>query len=138
LKANRHLDKTAADILLDRALIVHDNKLEFSRDKRLRINVNPDHFIDWVVMSRTFSETIKCPIQFQYAFPPSYGEDNYRGSLDYFNALKRNRPEIEVDVVKFEGSHHFHMIQPEKTCSNILQFLKNKKDNVNNTEIVAS
>ncbi len=138
MKANRHLDKTAADILLDRALIVHDNKLEFSRDKRLRINVNPDHFIDWIVMSRTFSETIKCPIQFQYAFPPSYGEDNYRGSLDYFNTLKRNRPEIEVDVVKFEGSHHFHMIQPEKTCSNILQFLKNKKDNVNNTENVSS
>ena len=78
-------------------------------------------------MSRTFHENIKCPLQFQYAWPPSYGEENYKSTLDFFNTLKRNRPDIGVDILRFEGSHHFHMINPEKTCSNILQFLENTK-----------
>ncbi len=40
LKANRHLNDEAANILLERALVVHENKLEFSRDMRLKVTVS--------------------------------------------------------------------------------------------------
>ena len=36
LKANRHIDEKSASVLLERALIVADNKLEFSRDIRFK------------------------------------------------------------------------------------------------------
>ena len=36
MKANRHLDETAAKILLERALTKKEDKLEFSRDIRLK------------------------------------------------------------------------------------------------------
>ena len=39
LKANQHVDKASAQILLDRALIVKDNKLEFSRDTKAKLAV---------------------------------------------------------------------------------------------------
>ncbi len=40
LKANRHLNDEAANILLERALVVHENKLELSRDMRLKVTVS--------------------------------------------------------------------------------------------------
>ena len=91
-----------------------------------------DHFIDWVLMERTFHENITSSIQFQYAWPPAYGEENYRSSLEFFNNLKRKKSGGDVQILRFEGSHHFHMIDPEKTSSNILEFLKPKQEDVNN------
>ncbi len=81
-------------------------------------------------MSKTLHENITNPIQYIYAWPPSYGEPNYRSSVEFFTTLKRNKPGNDVDIMKFEGSHHFHMIDPEKTSSIIIKFLKDKLEKI--------
>ena len=55
-----------------------------------------------------------------------YGEkiQNYLISL-----LKSGDNKSRIETVKFHGTHHFHMIKPEKTANIILNFLNN--DNIN-------
>lgn len=74
-------------------------------------------------MSKRFHENIKCSILYVYAWPPAYGDTLYNGTMDFFTNLKKNKITGNVEIVKIEGSHHFHMIEPEEVTSIIVDFL---------------
>jgi hypothetical protein len=126
MKANKHLNEISARILLERALVTKNNNLEFSRDIRLKElgPLEPYHYLDFLLMSKTFNENIKCPLMYVYAWPPAYGDNYFNGTMDFFTTLKNNKKNGHLEIVKFEGSHHFHMIEPEKTSLVILNFLE--------------
>ena len=129
MKANKHLNETAAKILIERSVIKKNEKLEFSRDIRLK-ELGPleqYHYIDFLLMSKTFHENIKCPLLYVYAWPPAYGDTYFNGTFDFFTNLKKNKIHSNLEIKQFEGSHHFHMIEPEKTASIILEFLSSNK-----------
>ena len=80
-------------------------------------------------MSKNFHETIKCSVLYVYASPPAYGDIYFNGTMDFFTNLKKNKVTGNVEIVKIDGSHHFHMIQPEQTKSILVDFLNSNFKN---------
>lgn len=76
-------------------------------------------------MSTTFNETIKCQVLYIYAWPPSYGERYYEGTMEFISKMKEH-DKNSIESIKFDGTHHFHMIEPDKTSKIILNYLNNK------------
>jgi alpha/beta superfamily hydrolase len=78
----------------------------------------------------------KSPILNIWANPPAYGQVAFDSTNDIINEINQ-QSKIEIDQIKINGSHHFHMIQPEETANIILNYLSNNnlviiKDTNNN------
>ncbi len=82
-----------------------------------------DHYLDFYATAESFHDYIKCPVLYMYANPPSYGERAFKASIELISNLKITTKN-NLDIVEFDGTHHFHMIEPEKTSKHILEFLK--------------
>jgi pimeloyl-ACP methyl ester carboxylesterase len=80
-------------------------------------------------MSKNFHENIKCSVLYVYASPPAYGDTYFNSTMDFFINLKNSKVTGNVEIVKIDGSHHFHMIQPEQTKSIIIDFLNSSLKN---------
>jgi hypothetical protein len=83
---------------------------------------SPDHYLDFYATADSFHDYIKNPALFIYAWPPSYGERSYKSTLDFVSNMKTTSKNT-LDIVEFNGTHHFHMIEPEKASVPILDFL---------------
>ena len=131
LKANRHVDIKAGKVLLDRSIISVNGKLEFSRDIGIpKFSPIRYHFSEFKTLRDSMVKYIKFPILHIYAYPYPYGEITFNYVNNLLNEIKASSNKT-VEMVKFEGSHHFHMINPDKTSEIVLKFLESVDETCN-------
>lgn len=85
------------------------------------------HFIEFCALKSSIIKNIKCPILHIYAYPYPYGEQTFNFVNKLLTDIEENS-KSSVDLVKFEGTHHFHMINPTGTAQIVLEFLKKEKN----------
>ena len=61
-----------------------------------------------------------------HALPASYGTVSLEDSIKLINEIN-NGSKSKIELQTFNGTHHFHMIQPEKTAMRIHEFLDKLK-----------
>ena len=61
-----------------------------------------------------------------HALPASYGETSLEDSIELIDEINKNS-KSKIELQTFEGTHHFHMIQPQKTAVRIHEFLDKLK-----------
>jgi hypothetical protein len=87
-----------------------------------------DHYLDFVVLFPEVKKYLAAPSLMIHANPPSYGKqslDDTLGLIDQINSDSKTK----VKKLVFEGTHHFHMINPRETSVMILEFLDSLKTN---------
>lgn len=130
MNANHHLDETAAKCLLERALITKsDGTLDFSRDVMFKASMSRlgNHFSEYSQIWPNIKTTLKAPMLQIYAHPPSYGDFAFECTNQRIRDINENS-KTKIELVKFDGTHHFHMIHPAETAKIVLKFLDKIKD----------
>jgi hypothetical protein len=61
-----------------------------------------------------------------HALPASYGQTSLDDSIELIKEINKNS-KSKIELQTFNGTHHFHMIQPEKTATRIHEFLDKLK-----------
>ncbi len=148
LKKNTTLNEEAAQLLLQRAIVKRDGELMFSRDPILKDQVRHCLFLknSWI-----FARIFDSKVRWKAKNLGRYSNDHYAEWYSGFEALKdcSTNPTLlllsspsffadgfndmtisslkqtknKLDVVYVNGTHHFHMIQPEEVSILILKFL---------------
>ncbi len=65
------------------------------------------------------------PTLFIYATPPPFGDALFEQIMKIIQNIKKNS-ESNVELMPFEGTHHFHMLKPAETADVVLKFLSEK------------
>ncbi len=126
LEANKQIDETSAQILLERGLVYKNDKLDYSRDLRLVTGVSfRDYHLEFHGIYEGLFKNLSSPILLIYATPPPYGESLFTKIMSLMDEIKKNSKST-VDLMPFEGTHHFHMLNPAGASRIIFDFLKNK------------
>lgn len=113
-RGNGSLSDEAAEALLERNAVVEpDEGWRFSYDRRLR-DVSAYRFTEGHVLDMI--RHVECPVLLIRA---SYGTVLRDGPLDERIAAFQN-----VEVLEVEGSHHVHLVEPEKVAKPIEDFLR--------------
>lgn len=112
-RGNSALTEEAAETLLERnATVEPDRGWRFSYDRRLRdvsaYRFTEEHVLDLI-------RNVRCPTLFLRA---SHGTVLRDGPLAERIAAFQN-----IEVLDVEGSHHVHLVQPEKVAQPIMDFL---------------
>jgi hypothetical protein len=63
------------------------------------------------------------------AYPPSYGDELERATASIINEIKRN-PKTNIETMKINGNHHFHMTSPRSTAEVVLNFFRKIKTKI--------
>jgi hypothetical protein len=84
---------------------------------------------DFTVLVDLLKEHFKNPFLLIHAFPRHMGKYGEKIQDYLISVLKSGENSDRIESVKFDGNHHFHMIEPEKTANIILNFLN--KDHFN-------
>lgn len=112
-RGNSTLSVEAAETLLERnAAVEADRGWHFSYDRRLR-DVSAMRFTEGHVLD--LIRHVQCPVLLLRA---SYGTVLRDGPLDERIAAFK-----DITVVEIEGSHHVHLVEPEKVIAPIEAFL---------------
>lgn len=112
-RGNSALTDEAAETLLERnAMVEPDRGWRFSYDRRLR-DVSAYRFTEEQVLD--LIRNVRCPTLLLRA---SHGTVLRDGPLDERIAAFQN-----IEVLDVEGSHHVHLVQPEKVVQPIMDFL---------------
>lgn len=113
-RGNSSLSDVAAELLLERnAMVEPDRGWRFSYDRRLR-DVSAYRFTENQVLD--LIRHVECPVLLLRA---SYGTVLRDGPLDDRIAAFK-----DIEVVEVEGSHHVHLVEPEKVAGPIEEFLR--------------
>lgn len=113
-RGNSTLSEDAAELLLERnAAVEPDRGWRFSYDRRLR-DVSAMRFTEAQVLD--IIRHVECPVLLLRA---SYGTVLRDGPLDERIAAFK-----DIHVVEVEGSHHVHLVEPEKVIEPIEAFLR--------------
>lgn len=156
LEGNEFLDdENAANILLDRALAIRNNRLEYCRDIRAKQQVwfmssliflhkcvlnyflfflkmlLSDHYTDMLIFRNSFEDASIYPILYLHSVPFFTSETAFKDTVEF---LKKSKSKFEY--VGIEGTHYFHMTNPEKTANLIKDFFK-RNLNSNATKIIS-
>jgi hypothetical protein len=78
---------------------------------------------DLTILADLLSEHFKNPFLLIYAYPHHIGEHGKKIQNYLISILKSSINKNYVEAVKFDGHHHFHMEEPEKTANIVLNFL---------------
>ena len=70
-------------------------------------------------------KTLSSPVMLIYATPPPYGQQLFDQIMQIMSKIKENS-KAPVELVPFEGTHHFHMLKPTETAPIVLKFLDDK------------
>jgi hypothetical protein len=93
------------------------------------------HYSEFLCLRESIVKNVKLPIYHIYAFPYPYGETTFDTINDLLNEIKRSS-NCFLEIVKFEGSHHFHMLNPARTAKLVAQFLfKHKSQAVSSAKL---
>ena len=84
------------------------------------------HYSEFLSFRELSIKNIKSPILLVYAFPYAYGEAVFDTVSCFLDQVKAEHDSI-VHKVKFEGTHHFHMMKPAECSIAILNFLDSLK-----------
>lgn len=126
LESNKHIDESAAKVLLERGLITINNNLQYTRDIKLVAGTSlRDYHSEYNRIYESLFENLENPVMLLYATPPAFGEKLCNQVMHIMNQIKKNS-KSEVELIPFEGTHHFHMVNPEEASKIILEFLKRK------------
>lgn len=128
LKSNNHLDEAAAKCLLERGMRPKtesgDNDYEFTRDYRAKLVLGArDHFIDPILLVPELLRTHRTPTLFMVADPPSYGKTKQTMTMNIIRGIQAQSKESQIEIVTHQGTHHFHMIDPEPTSQLVFNYL---------------
>lgn len=84
------------------------------------------HFTEFSTMKSAILTNLKQPLLHVYTYPCSFGEIAFNSTKNFMYDLCSNSNQVQQ--VKFEGTHHFHMINSEPVFKVIIDFLnKNSK-----------
>ena len=61
-----------------------------------------------------------------HALPASYGQTSLDDSIALINEINE-KSNTKIELQTYEGTHHFHMIEPQKTAVRIHEFLDKLK-----------
>lgn len=126
LESNKNIDENAAKILLERGLVVVNDKYEYSRDIRLVAGISMrDYHMEFHGIYDCLFKTLNSPVILIYATPPPYGNKLYGQIMQIMGKIAENSKST-VDLIPFEGTHHFHMLKPVEASKLVLNFLETK------------
>ena len=138
LESNKHIDETAAKILLERGLVEVNGQYEYSRDIRLVTGLSiRDYHLDFHGVYDCLFQNLITPTMFIYATPPPFGQALYDQIMKIIQKIKANS-KSDVEMTPIEGTHHFHMLKPEETADIVLKFLDKKVQDVENNNTTAT
>ena len=86
---------------------------------------------DFTILADLLDEHFKSPFLLIYAYPHFMGHHGQTLQNYLISILKTSKNKNLVEVVKFHGAHHFHMIEAEKTANLILNFLRKENFSLN-------
>lgn len=91
--------------------------------------------MEFMVFYSDIIKKVKCPILHIYAYPYPYGAEVYDFVDKLLNSIKENSNK-QLIIQRFDGSHHFHMINPKPTSELILNFLNSQSlTNLSNSKL---
>lgn len=87
-----------------------------------------DHYIEVVQLRPEIAKRLIAPTLCIHADPPSYDELALLDTLKTIDLINEGS-KTKIELLKFKGTHHFHMISPKETAELILKFLDKIKIN---------
>ncbi len=134
LKANSALDAESAKVLLERAIVEiereggAEGELDFSRDIKAIMSMDQrDHYLEPVSLIPEMKRKFTPPALVITVVPASYGEKKQEYTLRLFEETKEELGDrCDIEIVKMNGTHHFHMIKPKEVAQVVIQFLDRK------------
>lgn len=128
MKSNHHLDESAAKLLIERALTQkEDGTFDFSRDINVKVTMSVrDHYVDIAYIWPEIRKSLTAPVLVIHAKPASYGEQSLTDTLDLCEQINQES-QTSVQLKTFDGTHHFHMINPRETACLLFEFLDSLK-----------
>jgi alpha/beta superfamily hydrolase len=113
---------------LERALIKkEDGSLDFSRDIKVNLSMSTrDHYIDFVTIIPEVKTYLSAPALVIHATPASYGQESLDATISLLNDINQTS-KTKIELQTYDGTHHFHMIEPDKTAERIHKFLDSLK-----------
>ena len=87
------------------------------------------HYSEFLCLRESIVKNVKLPICHVYAFPYPYGEITFNTVNELLNDIRRDSS-FSLEMIKFEGSHHFHMLNPAQTAEIVAKFLKKQKSSL--------
>jgi hypothetical protein len=124
-------------VLLERALVEIEREgveLDFSRDIKAKMSMDlRDHYLEPISLIPEMKRKFTPPALVVTVMPASYGEKKQEYTLRLFEDTRAEMGErCHIEIVKMNGTHHFHMIQPGEVAQVVTDFLnRNLKNNRN-------
>lgn len=87
-----------------------------------------DHYIDFVNLLPEICRFLRAPGLIIHAIPASYGDQSLVDTLKIIDEINE-KSKTHIEKQTFNGTHHFHMINPKETSERVLKFLDKLKIN---------
>ena len=84
-----------------------------------------DYHSEYVGIYEPLFNNLSSPVLLMYATPAPFGEKLFQQIMHIMGEIEKSSKST-VELVPVDGTHHFHMLDPQQTSEIILKFLSTK------------